>query len=124
MIDIKKALVSGFEFAASISRPESIFNYIQLIIASAFFIEKSVKQELSRLEAYAVYLLHKNGAYDTGMEEERLINEVQEWCRQKEGTIVEGEKIADAVNQLYRIRTLDLRDGKIYLNEHVWKTAK
>ena len=95
-----------------------------LVRRRAYFIEKSVKQELSGMEAAVVYLLHKNGAYDTGMEEERLINEVQEWYRQKEGTIVEGEKIADAVNQLYRIRTLDLRDGKIYLNEHVWKTAK
>ena len=53
-----------------------------------------------------------------------MINEVQEWYRQKEGNIVEGEEIADAVNQLYRIRTVDLRDGKIYLNEHVWKTVK
>lgn len=123
-IDLKKALAAGLEFAASIGAPESIFHYIQLIIVSAFFIEKSVKQELSGMEAAVVYPLHKNGAYDTGMEEERLINEVQEWYRQKEGTIVEGEKIADAVNQLYRIRTLDLRDGKIYLNEHVWKTAK
>ena len=79
MIDFKKALVSGFEFAASISRPESIFNYIQLIIASAFFIEKSVKQELSKLEAYAVYLLYKKGAYDTaGIEEERFISEVSD----------------------------------------------
>lgn len=125
MIDIKKALVSGFKFAASISRPESIFNYIQLIIASAFFIEKSVKQELSRLEAYAVYLLHKKGAYDTaGIEEERFISELQEWYQQKEGTAIGKKEIVDAINNLYRIKAADFDNGNIYLKEHVCGTVK
>ena len=39
-IDFKKALIAGLEFAVSISKPESIFNYIQLIIVSAFFIDR------------------------------------------------------------------------------------
>ena len=37
-IDLKKAVIAGLEFVASISKPESVFNYIQLIIVSAFFI--------------------------------------------------------------------------------------
>ena len=124
MIDFKKALVSGFEFAASISRPESIFNYIQLIIASVFFIEKSVKQELSRLEAYAVYLLHKKGAYDTaGIEEERFISELQELYQQKEGTTVGKEDVVGAINNLYKIKTVDFNNGNIYLKEHMWGTV-
>ncbi|MDE7326218.1 MAG: hypothetical protein K2N63_08085 [Lachnospiraceae bacterium] len=124
MIDFKKALVSGFEFAASISRPESIFNYIQLIIASAFFIEKSVKQELSRLEAYAVYLLHKKGAYDTaGIEEERFISELQELYQQKEGTTVGKEDVVGAINNLYKIKAVDFNNGNIYLKEHMWGTV-
>ena len=124
MIDFKKALVSGFEFAASISRPESIFNYIQLIIASAFFIEKSVKQELSKLEAYAVYLLYKKGAYDTaGIEEERFISELQEWYQQKEGTTVGKEDVVGAINNLYKIKAVDFNNGNIYLKEHMWGTV-
>lgn len=37
-IDLKKAVIAGLEFAASVSKPESVFNYIQLIIVSAFLL--------------------------------------------------------------------------------------
>jgi len=123
-IDFKKALIAGLEFVASISKPESIFNYIQLIIVSAFFIGKSAKQELSRLEAYVVYLLHKKGAYDTGVEEEQFISEVQEWYQQKEGKAVDREEIVDAMNHLYRVKIADFNNGNIYLKEHVWGTVE
>lgn len=123
-IDFKKAVMAGLEFAASISEPESVFNYIQLIIAAAFFIGKSVKQELSRLEAYVVYLLHKKGAYDAGIDEERLIGEVQEWYQQKEGKAVGWEEVVGVINNLYSIKAADFSNGKIYLKEHVWGTVE
>lgn len=44
-IDIKKALVAGLELAASVSRPESIFHYIQLLIVAVLFVAKSTRQE-------------------------------------------------------------------------------
>lgn len=123
-MDLKKAVIAGLEFAASISKPESVFNYIQLIIVSAFFIGKSSKQELSRLESYVVYLLHKKGAYDTGVEEERFIIEVQEWYQQKEGKTVGREEVAGAINILYGIKAADFDSGNIFLKEHVWGTVK
>ncbi len=119
-IDFKKAIIAGFELVASISRPESIFNYIQLVIVSVFFIEKAIKQELGRLESYVVYLLHKKGAYDTGIEEERFISELQEWCQQKEGRAVGRGEIIGAINNLYGIKAADFNNGNIYLKEHVW----
>lgn len=123
-IDFKKALIAGLEFAASISKPESIFNYIQLLIISVFLIEKSVKKELSRLEAYVVYLLHKKGAYDTGVEEGRFLSEVQEWYQRKEGKTVGREEVVDAINNLYKIKTVDFINGYIYLKEHVLWTVE
>lgn len=123
-MDLKKAIIAALEFAASISKPESVFNYIQLIIVSAFFIGKSAKQELSRLESYVVYLLHKKGAYDTGIEEERFISEVQEWYQQKEGKSVDRDDIVDVMNNLYRVEVVDFNNGNIYLKEHVWGTVK
>ena len=119
-MDLKKAIIAGLEFVASVSKPESVFNYIQLIIVSAFFIGKSVKRKLGRMEAYVVYLLHKKGAYDTGVEEERFIAEVQEWYRQKEGKTVGREEVVDAINNLYGIKAADFNNGKIYLKEYVW----
>lgn len=123
-MDLKKAIIAGLEFVASVSKPESVFNYIQLIIVSAFFIGKSVKRKLGRLEAYVVYLLHKKGAYDTGVEEERFIGEVQEWYQQKEGKIIGREEVVDAINNLYGIKAADFNDGNIYLKEHVWGTVE
>ena len=123
-IDFKKAVMAGLEFAALISKPESVFSYIQLIIASVFFIEKSVKQELSSLEAYVVYQLHKKGAYDTGIEEEQLIGEVQEWYQQKEGKVVGREEVVNAINSLYSVKAADFSNGNIYLKEHVWGTVE
>ncbi len=123
-IDLKKVVIAGLEFAASVSKPESVFNYIQLIIVSAFFIGKSVKQELSRLETYVIYLLHKKGAYDAGVKEGLFISEVQEWYQQKEGKAVDRDDIVDVMNNLYRIKVADFNDGNIYLKEHVWGTVK
>ena len=122
-MDLKKAFIAGLEFAASISKPESIFNYIQLIIVSVFFIGKSAKQELSSLEAYVICLLHEK-VYNTGVEEERFISEVQEWYQRKEGKAVDRDDIVDAMNNLYRIKVADFNDGNIYLKEHVWGTVK
>ncbi len=123
-LDLKKAVIAGLEFAVSISKPESVFNYIQLIIVSAFFIEKSVKKELSRLESYVVYLLDKKGAYDTGVEEERFIDDVQEWYQQKEGKNVGREEVVNAINNLYEIKAADFNSGNICLKEHVWGTVE
>lgn len=122
-IDLRKAVIAGLEFAASISKPESVFNYIQLLIVSAFFIEKSAKQKLSKLESYIVYLLHKKGAYDTGIKEECFISEAQEWYQQKEGKTVGREGVINAINNLYGIKAVDFINGNIYLKEHVWGTV-
>lgn len=119
-IDFKKAVMAGLELAASISKPESVFNYIQLLIASTLFIGKSVKHELTRLEAYIVYLLHKKGAYDRGIDENLLIGEVQEWYQHKEGKEVGREEVVNAINNLYSLNVADFDNGKIYLKEHVW----
>lgn len=83
-----------------------------------------MKRELGRLEAYVVYLLHKKGAYDTGVEEERFIGEVKEWYQQKEGKTVGREEVVDAINNLYGIKAADFNNGNIYLKEHVWGTVQ
>ena len=63
---------------------------------------------------------HKKGAYDTGVEEERFISEMQEWYQQKEGKAVGREAVVDAINNLYGIKAADFNSGYIFLKEHVW----
>lgn len=118
--DLKKALVAGLELVASISEPESAFNYIQLIIVCIFFIEKATKQEISKLEAYTIYLLHIEGVYSPGIEEGLFICEVQKLYEKREGECLEEKKIIEAINHLYEIKVVDFEEGEIYLIETVW----
>ncbi len=123
-LDLRKAILAGIEFVASISAPESIFNYIQLLIVSAMFIGKASKQELNGLEAWIVYWLHTKSAYQIGIEEERLILNLQEWYQEKEGKPLMREDIVNAINHLYHINVADFRKGNIYLKEKVWGELK
>ena len=62
--------------------------------------------------------------YDTGIEEERFISEVQEWYQQKEGKAVGRDEVVDAINNLYVIKAADFNSGNICLKEHVWGTVE
>lgn len=119
-LDLRKAMLAGLELAASVSRPESIFNYIQLLIVSALFIRNATRQELTGIEAYAVYLLHMKGAYQLGIEEEQFILDLRKWYMQQKGIMLERREIAEAINRLYKLKVADFENGKIYLKEKVW----
>jgi len=112
--------VAGIGYVTSVSRPESIFSYIQLLIVSAIFIGKATEQKLSGIETYAVYLLHMKDAYHFGVEEETFIGELQEWCSTKGGIETNREKVVEALNHLYAMKTADFEEGKISLREQVW----
>ena len=88
-LDLKKAILAGVEFAASISRPENVFNYIQLLIVSILFIRSATRQELSGIEAHVVYLLHQKEAYQSGVKEDKFIQDMQVWYKQGENTDLE-----------------------------------
>jgi len=119
-LDLKKAILAGLELAASVSRPESIFNYIQMLIVSVLFIRNTTRQELDGIEVYIIYLLHIKGAYQSGIEENQFIHDLQEWYMLRENTTLERGKIADAINHLYEMKVTDFKNGKIYLKEKVW----
>lgn len=122
-IDFKKALIAGLELALTINKPESIFNYIQLTIASAFFIVKSVKREISQMESWVVYCLHEKNAYGVGVTEDSIINWVQERYQQKEGKVLERGRVMEALNSLYEGRVIEFDGGKAYLREKVFGKA-
>lgn len=123
-LDLKKAILAGVELAASVSRPESIFNYIQMLIVSVLFIRSATRQELNRIEAYIVYLLHMKGAYQSGIEEEQFIHDMQEWYMQREDASLEREQVVEAINHLYKMKVADFENGKICLKEKVWGTIE
>ena len=119
-IDLKKALVAGLEYVASVNKTESIFNYIQLIIVSVFFVVKSMKQEIGKLEAQVVYFLHERDAYEVGIEEEEFICAMQKWYQQREGEILEKRDVDEALHSLYEVEIVAFDEGKVYLKEKVF----
>ncbi len=121
---MKKAILAGLEFVASINSPEIIFNYIQLLIVSALFIGTTTRQPISRLEAYAVYWLHVNGAYQLVVREDCFVSEFQEWYQQKEGRALQREEVVRTINHLYEMKVIDFNNGEIYLKEKVFGTME
>ena len=66
-LDIKSGLVAVMEFVASLSKPETVFQYAQLMIISALCIGAITEKELDQDSAVVVYALHKQNAYATGI---------------------------------------------------------
>lgn len=118
-LDLKKAIAAGLELTAAVNFPESFFNYLQLLIVGAFFIQKSTKQELGKLEAYIVYFLHMRNSYNIAIEEENLIRDFQKWFQEVKGKMADAAEIRSAVDDLYKIKVIDIDGGNIYLQECV-----
>ncbi len=119
-LNLKQAILAGVEFAVSISRPESIFNYVQLLIISILFIRNATEQNLNGIEAGAVYLLHRKNAYGFGIDEDQFIRDLKGWYCQKGDEEPSREKVVEAINHLYAMKAADFNNGKIFLKERVW----
>ncbi len=117
-LDMKKALVAGMELLASLNRPESIFNYIQLLIISVLFIGKASRQPIDKLEAYMIYWLHEHVGYQKGMLEDKVVHDFILWYQDEKGKISE-EEVTDAINWLYDREIIDIENGKMLLKEKV-----
>ena len=54
-LDLKKAIVAALELAASVSLPESFFNYLQLLIVGAFYPEIYETGDWKKRSLYIVF---------------------------------------------------------------------
>lgn len=119
-IDLKKAILAGVELAASISMPESVFHYIQMLIVAILFIRSATQQKMNGLESYIIYLLHIKGTYQFGIEEEQFIRDFQEWYMLQKSITLKRQMVVDTINHLYELKAIDIENGKIILKEKVW----
>lgn len=118
-LDLKKAIAAGLELVAAINYPENLFNYLQLLIAAALFVQKSTGKAIGKTEAYMVYFLHIRNSYEIGMDEDLLVKEFQGWYQDHSGQAIEESEIRTTVDKLYEQKILDINSGKIYLKERV-----
>ena len=118
-LDLKKAIVAALELAASVSLPESFFNYLQLLIVGAFFIQKSTKQEVEKEEAYILYFLHQQDCYKIGIKENDFEHRFKLWCQDRQLEYPGEAKCEKAIKNLYNSKTIDIEEEAIYLKEQV-----
>lgn len=117
-LDLKRLISAGIELAVSVSMPESIFNYIQLALNAFIFAGKVGVRKLDENSAAVVYVLDQMKAYNNFVEEERVIEKVQNIVKEKgKNDILDFPEI---INQLLKMQTIRMEDGRISLNEIVW----
>lgn len=117
-LDLKRLISAGIELAVSVSMPESIFNYIQLALNAFIFVGKVGVRKLDENSAAVVYVLDQMKAYDNFVEEERVMEKVQNIVKEKgKNDIFDFQEI---INQLLKMQTIRMEDGRISLNEIVW----
>lgn len=119
-IDLKGLVMAAVEFASSVGVPDTLFEFIQLVLQGCIFIFKVTQVKLGKEEAEVVYVLHEIGAYRNEVEESRVKEEL---CKMiKNGKIKEFSlnRFDELINNLLKIHVISLNDGKIELKEYVW----
>lgn len=118
--DFRSMVAAVAEFVASLNKPESIFDYIQLGIVTVFCMEAIAKKELSYNEAVIVYVLHERNAYMIGLTRGHLVNEIRTLKEEYKIKHFDFGKLDEAVENLLTWRILDIEEEKIFLKEQVW----
>lgn len=118
--DFKSVMVAIAEFVASLNKPESIFEYIQLGIITIFCMEAITKKEISYNEAIIVYILHERNAYIIGLTQEQLVNEIRTLMDEDKIKHFDFEKLDNVIGNLLIWKVVDIEEDKIYLKEQVW----
>lgn len=116
-LDLKNAIMAGLEFIASISQPEDIMNYIQLLIVAVIFIKNITGKELDGRESRLVYFLHVKNAYTNGVEEDTLAYEMKTWYQDEE--IIEKDEMTKTIDRLCEMNVIEIDCGKLFLKEKV-----
>lgn len=71
-------------------------------------------------ERYIVLYLHKNQMYEQGEDEETFLKNFKVWYRNQTGDELSDIRLNRAVDNLLKIKTIVIEDGKVRLQESVW----
>lgn len=120
LVNQKAFLLAAVEWALSFGLPDSLLNYIQLYLLSVVAIYKSLKVDLDENESYIVLYLHKNQMYEQGEDEETFLKNFKVWYRNQTGDELSDIRLNRAVDNLLKIKTIVIAEGKVRLQESVW----
>lgn len=119
-LDFRSVLVAVAEFVASLNKPESILDYMQLAIISVLCVGTITKKELNHNEAVIAYVLHKRNAYEIGITLEQLLSEIRKLLADYKVRRFDFENVDEAVDNLLNWNVLYMEEEKLYLNEQIW----
>ena len=118
-LNLKNAIAAGLELLAAVSISDTFWNYLQLLISAAFFIQKSTKQEVEKEEAYILYFLHQQDCYKVGIKENDFEHRFEMWCQERQIEYPGKMNCEKAIKHLYKNKMIDIEAEMIYLKEQV-----
>lgn len=65
-------------------------------------------------------MLYFIGLKNFDIEEEKIISKVIEVYKDRESEILEKRKVLEVIDNLCKMKTLEMKDGSVYLNETIW----
>lgn len=119
-LDLKGLIMAAIELTSSIGVPDTLFESIQLVLQGCIFIFKVTEVKLGKEEAEIVYVLHELGAYCNEVEESRIKEELRRMMEIGRIENFDLGRFDMLVNNLLKIRVIDVTDGRILLKEYVW----
>ena len=122
-LNIKSAIMAALELVTSVNLPESFFNYLQLLIVTALFIQKATKQEIKQEDAYVLYFLHQRNCYEQGICESEVQQEYLHWCERTLDKYPDNLEWDKTIERLREEKIIDIENEKIYLKERKLRYA-
>ena len=119
-LDLKSVLIALADFVTSLNKPETFFEYVQLVIISILCVGAITKKELDYNSAVIVYLLHKRNAYEIGFTVDQVKEEISIMRNDYQFKDFDMDKLERDINNLLKWNVIRMEEEKVYLNERVW----
>lgn len=121
-LDLKGAITAFLLYATSISEPETVWDYLRVLVMSLLFLLNITEYKLVPLEARIIYLLHCENAYEHSIEETELTNRVLSEYQKTLPVNTQAIDITKTITNLNQLGIIDIREGYITLIQKVWGT--
>lgn len=123
-LDLRSVLIALADFVASLSSPDTFFQYIQLIILSVLCVGAITKKEIDMNCAIIIDVLHKLNAYERGYTAEQVKTEIKNTKYNSKFENFDMDKFDENISSLLKWNVVSVVEEKIYLNECVWGKVK
>lgn len=119
-LDLRNVFIALADFIVSLNKPETFFQYVQLIMISIFCIGAITKKELDFNCAVIVSILHRRNAYEIGSTKEQMKAEIHTMKDNGQLEEFDMENLDKTIANLLEWNVISIENEKVFLNERVW----